>query len=237
MRWQCVLEVMNRFLTSFCLLVLTCMLSTVTFLDTSFNQQQFAEARTEHIVDNTNNNLEISMVAPDNWNSGVVSETISNLNWRLNGLNALNNDANAVFAVANLPSLVNTLLPFGQKTGIVSLILSQYVTINKEYDITLSDGSPGHLYSISATPEQLQKANLPIKDALDAVLITTQQGGITYVVAYGTHLGKMAEFEGVFQNMLNSVRFGAVGFSSVTKSEVPSASEVAPSSEIVPRKS
>lgn len=166
------------------------------------------------------------MVAPDNWNSGIVSQTISNLNWRLNGLDAINNEANAVFAVANLPSLVNTALPFAQKTGIVSLILSQYVTINEEYDMTLSDGSSAHAYSISATPEQFRKANLPINEAWDAVLITTQQGSITYVVAYATHLGKMDEFEGVFQNMLNSVRFGSVGFTGTAKSELPAPSEV-----------
>jgi hypothetical protein len=186
------------------------MLSTVTSFDTSFTKQQFAEGRTEQILDNTNNNLQISMVAPDSWNSGTLSETISNLNWRLNGLNALNNEGKALFAVANLPSLASTALPLGQKSGILSLILSQYVTINEERDITLSDGSSGHLYSISATPEQLRKVNIPTNEGLDAVLITTQQGGITYVVAYSAPLGKMAEFEGVFQNMLNSVRFGSV---------------------------
>ena len=47
---------------------------------------QIAEARPEQILDNTNNNLKISMDVPDSWNSGTVSETISKLNWRLNGL-------------------------------------------------------------------------------------------------------------------------------------------------------
>ncbi len=65
------------------------------------------------------------------------------------------------------------------------------------------------------------------------VLITTQQGGITYVVDYATHLGKMAEFEGVFQNMLNSMRFGSVGFSgSSTTSDVPAPSEIGSADEL-----
>lgn len=64
------------------------------------------------------------------------------------------------------------------------------------------------------------------------MLITTQQGGITYV-AYATHLGKMAEFEGVFQNILNSSRFGSVGFSgSSTTSDVPAPSEIGSADEL-----
>jgi len=170
---------------------------------------QTAEARTEQILDNTNNNLKISVETSNSWNSGTISETISKLNWRLNGLNAVNGDGSAFFAIANLPSLANFALPLGQKTGLLSLLLSQYVTINREYDITLRDGSSGHKYSISATADQLHKVNIPINQGLEAVLITTQQRGITYVIAYATHLGRMGEFEGIFQNILNSVRFGS----------------------------
>ncbi|TLX88144.1 MAG: hypothetical protein E6K94_04360 [Thaumarchaeota archaeon] len=104
--------------------------------------------------------------------------------------NAVNDDGSAFFAVGNLPSLANFALPLGQKTGLLSLLLSQYVTINREYDMTLSDGSSGHIYSISATADQLHKVNIPINQGLEAVLITTHQGGITYVIAYATHLEK-----------------------------------------------
>jgi len=205
-------------------LVLVCITTGGIFLSTAFNQLQLAEARTEEIVDNTNNNLKISMVAPDYWNSGIVSQTISDLNWRLNGLDAVNSQANAIFAVANLPQLVNIALPLGQKTGIISLILSGYVTINKEHNITMTDGSSAHLYSISATPEQLRKVNIAIDEGLDVTLIITQQGDITYFVAYAAPLGRMPEFEGIFQNILSTVRFGSVGFSGSTATEVPASS-------------
>ncbi len=49
-----------------------------------------AEARTEQLSDTSNNNLMISMEAPDFWNSGIVSQTVANLDWRLNGLDARN---------------------------------------------------------------------------------------------------------------------------------------------------
>jgi hypothetical protein len=97
---------------------------------------QETEGMTEQLVDSTNNNLGISMEAPDSWNSGTVSENIADLNWRLNALNTINGDTNAFFVVINLPSLANFALPLGQKTGLLSLLLSQYVTINRESDIT-----------------------------------------------------------------------------------------------------
>ncbi|MGA8565888.1 MAG: hypothetical protein WB587_14165, partial [Nitrososphaeraceae archaeon] len=88
------------------------------------------QARTEEILDSGNNNLKMSMQAPNDWNSGIISQTVAKLNWRLNGLTATDDDLNAFFAVVNLPSLANLALPLGQKTGLLSLIISQYVTIN-----------------------------------------------------------------------------------------------------------
>lgn len=79
------------------------------------------------------------MQAPDNWNSGIVSQTVAKLNWRLNGLTATNNDLSGFFIVVNLPSLANLALPLGQKTGLLSWIISQYATINNESDVTLTD--------------------------------------------------------------------------------------------------
>jgi plastocyanin len=170
-------------------------------------------ARTEQTSDASNNNLIISMNAPDYWNSGTVSQTVANLNWRLNGLNAMNDDMSAFFIVVNSPSIMNIALPLTQKTGILSLVLSQYVTINKESDLTLSDGSSGHLYSISISPEQLHRLKAPVDKGFDGVLITTKQLGTTYIVAYASEMGKMSQFESVFQNILNSVKFGSVAFS------------------------
>jgi len=63
----------------------------------------------------------ISMEAPDFWNSGIISQTVSSLDWRLNGLDAMNDNMGAFFIVVNTPSVVNMALPLGQKTGILSL--------------------------------------------------------------------------------------------------------------------
>ena len=127
------------------------------------------QARTEEILDSGNNNLKMSMQAPNDWNSGIISQTVAKLNWRLNGLTATNDDLNSFFAVVNLPSLANLALPLGQKTGLLSLIISQYVTINNESDVKLSDGSSGHLYSFSVTPEQLHHLNVPSDKGFDGV--------------------------------------------------------------------
>jgi hypothetical protein len=176
---------------------------------------QVVEARNEQIADTTNNNLILSLNAPDNWNSGIISQTISNLGWRLNGLDTFNDDMSAFFVVVNLPALTNIALPLGQKFGILSIILSQYVTINTEKDITLDDGSDAHLYSISITAEQLHHLNVPVNTGFDAILITTKQHDTSYVVAYATQLGRMSEFDSIFQDILNSVKFGTVGFSNI----------------------
>ena len=181
-----------------------------------------AEARTEQLSDTSNNNLMISMQAPDFWNSGIISQTVANLDWRLNGLDATNDDLSAFFIVVNTPSVVNLALPLGQKTGIISLLLSQYVTINDESDLTLSDGSSAHRYSISITPAQLHRLNAPIDKGFDGIIITTKQQGTTYVIIYASELGKMSQFESVFQNILNSVKFGSVTFSGVSASTTPS---------------
>src|SRR5262245_34727987 len=92
-----------------------------------FQYLQTATARTESFVD-TANNLEISMEAPESWNSGTISETIAILNWRFTALNAVNNDASGIFVVGNLLPLP---LDQGEKSEALSLLLSQYVTINE----------------------------------------------------------------------------------------------------------
>ena len=183
---------------------------------------QVAQARNEQIADTTNNNLMLSLTAPDNWNSGIISQSISDLGWRLNGLDAFNGDMSAFFVVVNSPSDTNIVLPLIQKSGILSIILSQYVTIKSQKDITLNDGSEAHLYSISITPEQLHRLNAPVNTGFDAILITTKQHDTTYIVAYASQLGRFSEFDSIFQDILNSVKFGTVGFSNIntnTKSD------------------
>jgi len=90
---------------------------------------QRTDARYEHLVDSNNNNLIMNMQAPDNWNSGIVSQTVAKVNWRLNGITATNDDLSGFFIVVNLPSLANFALPLGQKTGLLSWIISHYATI------------------------------------------------------------------------------------------------------------
>ena len=180
-----------------------------------------AEARTEQLSDTSNNNLMISMEAPDFWNSGIISQTVASLDWRLNGLDAMNDNMGAFFIVVNTPSVVNMALPLGQKAGILSLLLSQYVTINAESDLTLSDGSAAHRYSISITPAQLHRLNAPIDRGFDGIIITTKQQSTTYFVIYASELGKMSQFESIFQNILKSVKFGPVTFSGVSASSAP----------------
>ena len=150
-----------------CLTISIILMSSVLTINT-------VQARTEEILDSGNNNLKMSMQAPNDWNSGIISQTVAKLNWRLNGLTATNDDLSAFFAVVNLPSLADLALPLGQKTGLLSLIISQYVTINNESDVKLSDGSSGHLYSFSVTPEQLHHLNVPSDKGFDGVLITTK---------------------------------------------------------------
>ena len=169
-----------------------------------FQHLQTGTARTESFVDE-GNNLEISMEAPDSWNSGTSSETIAILNWRLNALNAVNNDASGLFAVGNLPPL-----PMDQKSEVLSLLLSQYVTIHGETPLTFNDGSSGYEYSISISPDQLSYFGVPLNKTIDATLISTEQKGGKYFVLYGTQMESKEEFEDLFQNMLHSVKFGSV---------------------------
>jgi hypothetical protein len=184
---------------------------------------QVAQARTEEVLDNNNNNLSINMEAPDDWNSGKLSATILSVDWKLNGVFATNfanklfgsgQDAISFFAITNAPSLVNPAIPFIEKLGLISFALSQFVTLNSESDLMLSDGSPAHLYSISVSVDQLRKLQAPIDKALDVVLITTQQQDKTYIVVYATEAGRMGQYQSAFDKMLNSVTIGSASFSS-----------------------
>ena len=195
-----------------------------------FKSPDVAYARTEQVLDDSNNNLMISMEAPEDWNSGKLSMTVLNLDWKLNGLFATNFATKlfgssdvpvAFFAVSNAPSLANAAIPIVQKLGLISFALSQFITIKSESDLTLSDGSPAHLYSISASVEQLQKLKVPLDKALDVVLISTQQQDKTYIVLYATELGKMAHYQSVFDNMLNSVMIGNASFSNMGSPSTP----------------
>jgi len=172
---------------------------------------QRTDARYEHLVDSNNNNLIMNMQAPDNWNSGIVSQTVAKVNWRLNGITATNDDLSGFFIVVNLPSLANFALPLGQKTGLLSWIISHYATINNESEVTLADGSSGHLYSISVSSDQLHRLNAPIDKGFDGVMITTKQQGGSYIILYAAQHGRMGEFKDTFTNMLHSVSFRKSG--------------------------
>jgi hypothetical protein len=172
---------------------------------------QRIDARNEQLVDSNNNNLMINIRAPDNWNSGIVSQTVAKLNWRLNGLTATNDDLSGFFIVVNLPSLVNFALPLGQKTGLLSWIISHYATINNESDVTLTDGSSGHLYSISVSTDQLHRLNAPIDKGFDGVMITTKQQGGTYIILYAAQHERIGEFKDTFTKILHSVSFSKSG--------------------------
>ena len=194
------------------LLIIFFLFSITTFSVSIISQGiQKTDARNEQLVDSNNNNLMINMQAPDNWNSGIVSQTIAKLNWRLNGLTATNNDLSGFFIVVNLPSLANFALPLGQRTGLLSWIISHYATINNESDVTLADGSSGHLYSISVSTDQLHHLNAPIDKGFDGVMITTKQQGGTYIRLYAAQHGRMGEFKDTFTNMLHSVSFRKSG--------------------------
>lgn len=184
---------------------------------------QVAQARTEEVLDSNNNNLRISMEAPDDWNGGKISATILSVDWKLNGVFATNfanklfgsgQEAISLFAIINAPSLVNPAIPFIEKLGLISFALSQFVTLNSESDLVLRDGSPAHLYSVSVSVDQLRKLQAPIDTALDAVLITTQQQDKTYIVVYATEAGRMGQYQSAFDTMLNSVTIGSASFSS-----------------------
>ena len=46
-----------------------------------------------------------------------------------------------------------------------------------------------------------------INREFDAVLITTQHSGVTYIIVYATDHGRMSEFENIFKNIFCSVSF------------------------------
>jgi hypothetical protein len=171
-----------------------------------FQYLQTATARTESFVDSANN-LEISMEAPESWNSGTIAETIAILDWRFKDLNAVNNDASGIFVVGNLFPLP---LNLGEKSGVLSLLLSQYVTINKETDVTFNDGSSGHEYSITISPDQLSRLGVPLNKTIDATLISTEQKGAKYFILYASDVESKSDYEDVFQDILHSVKFGSV---------------------------
>jgi hypothetical protein len=131
------------------------------------------------------------------------------------------NQSVAFFAVINAPSLASIAIPFAEKIGLISLALSQYVTITGESDKTLSDGSSAHLYNISVSTDQLRKLQAPLDKPLDAVLITIQQYGKTYIVLYATEQGKMGQYQSTFDNILNSVTIGTASFLKPTSTIVP----------------
>ena len=93
-----------------CLTISIILMSSVLTINT-------VQARTEEILDSGNNNLKMSMQAPNDWNSGIISQTVAKLNWRLNGLTATNDDLSAFFAVVNLPSLADLLFPLVKRQG------------------------------------------------------------------------------------------------------------------------
>lgn len=188
----------------FCLLSVTISLALIA----SYGVQK-VQARIEEFND-TNNNLTVSIQAPDNWNSGIASATMHAINWRGYGLAAVNDNGSALFAIVNLPPVAN-MVPLSQITGLINTLLSQYVTIDNQYKVNFTDGSTGYAYSISATPGQLSKIQsiVPsINKPFDAALIITQHHGVSYAIVYATQFGRMGEFLGLFQNILSSVKFG-----------------------------
>ena len=167
------------------------------------------EARTERFIDNTNN-LEISLQAPETWNSGSLSATILKLDWKVHSLITASDDVSTFFVVMNLPSLVNLVLPLGQGTGMLSEFLKNYVSVKSEFEVTLSDGSSEHAYLIDVTPKQIEEISSlhsSLNRTVDAVLIFKEYLGSSYLIAYGTSSGKLEQFQHQFQSILNSITF------------------------------
>ena len=98
----------------FCLTITIILMSSVLTINTVL-------ARTEEILDSGNNNLKMSMQAPNDWNSGIISQTVAKLNWRLNGLTATNDDLSAFFAVVNLPNSLTSLSSLWSKDRVTIL--------------------------------------------------------------------------------------------------------------------
>jgi len=162
------------------------------------------ESHTEGFTD-TNDNLQVSFQAPDSWNSGMAAATIHNLgSWRSYGVLTANDDLSAFFIIINLPPLANFGLP-----SFDANLLSQYVTLNSQYDLKFN-GYSGHAYSVSVSSDQLSRLQsfLPSIDKdFSAVMITTEQKGGTYLIVYATEPEMMDHFQDIFRNMLNSVSF------------------------------
>jgi hypothetical protein len=176
-------------------------------------------AATTVIFNDSHNNLTVSIDAPDKWNSGAASAYIHKLNWTGYGLASMNDDFNAFFSITSLPPVANFALPMGQLTGMFSSLLSQYITVNDEYDVPFSDGSRGHAYSFSINRDQLGRLNSifpSVNKPVDGVLITVQQQGQNYVILYFTDFGMLGQYTTIFQGILQSLKFqGMGGYSTV----------------------
>jgi hypothetical protein len=83
------------------------------------------------------------------------------------------------------------------------------------------NGYSGHAFSITATSDQLSRLHPFLQStnkAFSAVMITTKQTGETYLIIYATELGRMDEFQEIFQNMLNSVSIHTSSNNAITTS-------------------
>jgi hypothetical protein len=152
----------------------------------------------------------ISLTAPETWNSGTLSVTIPKLDWKVHSLITASDNASSFFAVMNLPSLVNLMLPLGQGTGMMSEFLKKYVNLKSEFEVTMSDGSSEHAYLIGVTPQQIKEHFLlhsTLNRSIDVVLIFNEHLGSSYLITYGTSSGNLEQFQHQFQSILNSITF------------------------------
>ena len=182
-------------------------------------------AATRVLFNDSHNNLTVSIDAPDTWNAGAALAYIHKLNWTGYGLATMNDDLNAFFSITSLPPIVNFALPMGQVTGMFSSLLSQYVTVNDEYEVPFSDGSRGHAYSFSINSDQFGRLNSmfpSVNKPIDGVLITVQQEGQNYAILYFTDFGKLSQYTIIFQGILESLKFQNVGGSTIRNSNLSS---------------
>lgn len=78
----------------------------------------------------------------------------------------------------------------------------------------MSDGSNAHRYSIAVTTQQLKNLKAPLDKGFDAILLTTNQEVGSYLIIYAAQQGRLGEFSAALENILSSVKFNSVGFSS-----------------------
>ena len=98
---------------------------------------------------------------------------------------------------------------------LITTVLSPYVTLDDQFNVNVTDGSPGCAYSISVTPDQLSKLQPSVNKPFDAVLILTQYKGVTYVIVYATQEGRIGDFLGIFQKIVSSVRFASARYAKI----------------------